>query len=181
MSQQTYPVACACGTVHDVTGGQAGSSFPCGCGQAVEVPTLGALKRSVGESSVSADWEIEHRLADGSLPDEDECVLCDLPTADTLPVSVVCERSEVRSDIKWWYWLFLPLGLWFVIGMLVAKLNDRKRQLGRDVAFRLPVRVCESCRPKVRTAEEARDALQQSELYARLLAKYPHAAVKPEH
>ncbi len=94
-------------------------------------------------------------------------------------MSVVCERSEVKSDVKWWYWLFLPLGVWFVIGMLVAKLNDRKRQLGRDVRFRLPARVCESCRPKVRTAADARAALNQSELYARLLAKYPHAEVTP--
>lgn len=179
MSQQTYPVTCECGTVHDVTGGQAGSAFPCGCGKTVEVPTLGALKRSVGESAVSADLEIEYRLAEKSLPVEDECVLCDLPTADTLPVSVVCERSEVKSDVKWWYWVFLPLGVWFVIGMLVAKLNDRKRQLGRDVSFRLPVRVCEDCRPKVRTVADARDALRRSPLYARLLAKYPHAAITP--
>ncbi len=67
MSQQTYPVICDCGKVHEVTGGQAGSSFPCGCGKTVEVPTLGTLKRSVGQSAVSADWEIEHRLAEKSL------------------------------------------------------------------------------------------------------------------
>lgn len=177
MSAQTYPVKCECGNEYPVTAGQAGSSFPCACGRTVQVPSLGTLKRSVGESAVSADLEIEHRLAEGSLPMEDDCGVCGAATRDTLAVRVECERSEVRSSLKWWYWLFLPMGMWFVIGMLIAALTKREQRLGRDVNFRLPVRVCESCRPRVRSATEARDALNRSDLYARLLVKYPHAQV----
>lgn len=178
MSQQTYPVACECGKEHQVTGGQAGSSFPCGCGKVVEVPTLGALKRSVGQSAVSAELEIEHRLADGSLPEERNCVLCGARTPDTLMVSVECERSEVKSNFKWWYWLLFPF-LLFKLIVIFAYATRRVERHGRDVSFRLPVRVCKPCQPQMRTAADARDALFQSELYARLLAKYPHAVVSP--
>ena len=174
---QTYPVVCECGKEHAVTGGQAGSSFPCACGRTVEVPSLCTLKRSVGQSSVSADLEIEHRLADGSLPMEDRCVLCGTATDYEMPIRVECERSEVRSSIKWWYWLFLPMGLWFLIVMLIAALTKREQKLGRDVTFRLPVRVCDECEPGVRTVDAAREALRRSPLYARLLDKYPHAAI----
>lgn len=179
MSQQTYPVVCACGLTHQVTGGQAGSSIACGCGRNVEVPTLGTLKRSVGLSAVSADWEIERRLKEGSLPLEDACVLCGAETRDTLRVGVQCERSEVKSDFKWWYWVFLPLGPIFRWVLRYARRTDRRRRLGRDVAFRLPVRVCEECEPRVQTVEGARAAMMKSELYARLLAKYPHASITP--
>lgn len=179
MSQQTYPVTCECGKEHAVTGGQAGSTVACECGRTVEVPTLGTLKRSVGQSAVSADWEIEHRLKEGSLPVETECVLCGAMTTDTLPVRVECERAEVKSAFKWWYFVFFPLGMWFLIGMIVAQLTGRERLEGRDVAFRLPVRVCAGCRSQVQTVEGARAALMKCELYARLLVKYPHATVSP--
>jgi hypothetical protein len=181
VSQQTYPVACECSTEHRVTAGQAGSSFDCGCGRKVEVPTLGALKRSVGQSAVSADLEIEHRLKDGSLPVETECVICDTKTDETVVVGVVCEQSEVQTSggIKWWYWVFFPLGIWFYFLLVVAQLTGRERQVGREVAFRLPVRVCGGCGPQVRTGGGALNALRRSPLYARLLAKYPHGAITP--
>ncbi len=177
MSQQTYPVRCECGKEHQVTGGQAGSGFECACGRRVDVPTLGVLKRSVGQSAVSADLEIEHRLKEGSLPVECDCVLCGATTGDTLSVRVECERAEAKSEFKWWYWLFLPLGMWFLLTLFIAQVTRRDDRHGRDVHFRLPVRVCRGCRPRVRTAEEARATLGRSELYARLLAKYPHAGV----
>lgn len=179
MEQQTYPVACECGKVQDVTGGKAGSSFACPCGKLVEVPTLGTLKRSVGLSAVSADLEIRHRLAERSLPIESDCVLCKLRTDDTLRVTVVCEQSEEKSSFKWWYWVFFPIGFWFLLLLVFAYFTRRDERLGRDVSFTLPTRVCHRCAPQVRTAVDAADVLRQTVLYARLLDKYPHATVTP--
>lgn len=179
MRQQTYPVACECGKEQAVTGGQAGSSLPCACGRTMEVPSLGALKRSVGQASISADLEIKHRLAEGSLPLEDDCVLCGAATRNVVMTRVVCEQAEKRDRIPWWYWLLIPIGLWVAVLVLVAYARGESRTLGRDVTFRLPVRVCDECDPGVWTLDAAREALLRSPLYARLLGKYPHAQVLP--
>lgn len=175
MSQQTYPVKCECGKEHAVTGGQAGSSFPCACRRTVEVPSLGALKRSVGQSSISADLEIEHRLDDGSLPLEDRCVLCGTTTRSKVVISVVCEQEEKKGGVRWYHFLLSPLFALAALGLS----GSAGRQVGRNVRFRLPVRVCRDCESRVQTATGAREALERSELYARLLVKYPHAAIFP--
>jgi hypothetical protein len=94
-----------------------------------------------------------------------------------VPIGVECERAEVRSDFKWWFWLFPPLALRFLMTSMFSSRGDELQ--GRQVAFRLPVRVCTGCRPRVKSGEGAREALLRSGLYARLLAKYPHATVTP--
>ena len=93
MAWQKYPVPCACGVVHEVSAGSAGSTFACECGKTVEVPSLVRLKASVGQSSVSADFELARILGTGRLPVEDTCGVCGLKTDYKLQVPVVCERQ----------------------------------------------------------------------------------------
>ena len=153
--------------------------MPCSCGKAVEVPSLMQLKQSIGQPTKSADSEIRSRLDDGSLPLESRCAVCDAATAHMACVYVECERRDVKDSVPLWQKLPVTVLGW-VLGTILIWCTDYDTQLvGRDVSFHLPVRVCEYCVTRVRTVKAARQALLRSELYARLLEKYPHARVSP--
>jgi hypothetical protein len=180
MSRQTYPVVCECGVTHPVAAGAAGSSFPCGCGKTVAVPSLVRLKASVGESGLSADFEIEGLLARGDLPLEPNCVLCDCATRDQLVVAVQCEREREKESVPVWARVAIFLMFGWVAGLLVVLRGDSgTRTIGRNLLYHLPVRVCQDCVLSVRSSASVREALRRTELYARLLEKYPHARVSP--
>ena len=171
----TYPVPCACGATLEVPGSAAGTSVPCRCGRAVEVPSLAQLKASVGQPVLSADLELEHLLARRALPLERDCVLCGVPTEHQVPVSVVCERPEDKGHVPIWQQILL---MWFSIVLWAAHMASRSHELhGRNVAFELPVRVCEECGRRLSGTAALWDALARTPVYARLLGKYPHAAV----
>lgn len=180
MEQQLYRVTCGCGKTQDVTAGDAGSTIPCGCGRAVEVPSLGRLKASVGLPARSADLEVKLLLNDGSLPVETQCAMCDLTTTHQVFVWVECERRDAKEAMPYWQQV-LGFGLFgWLLGSLLVSRSERWSNLhGRDVAFDLPVRVCEDCAPDVRTVRAAREVLLRTDLYARLLEKYPHAKLYP--
>ena len=52
LHEMDFPVRCECGRVITVSAGSAGARFPCVCGQTVEVPSLGALRQSIGLPAV---------------------------------------------------------------------------------------------------------------------------------
>ncbi len=60
MSQQTYPVACACGKVHQVPAGYAGTQMQCPCGVVIAVPSLSELRRA---GMVADPDRLEHKIA----------------------------------------------------------------------------------------------------------------------
>lgn len=172
MAWQKYPVSCACGTVHEVSAGSAGSTFACECGRPVEVPSLVKLKASVGKAAVSADFELDQLVGTSALPMEETCGACGAATAGVRHVNVSCERSEERQSTTW---AWSPLAL---LAGAVRFVGERTtRRLGRDVAYRLPVRVCDGCAARSWPRTEVRALLERTPLYARLFDKYPHAKV----
>jgi hypothetical protein len=175
MAVKTYPVGCECGATTHVPGTSAGTTFTCKCGRKLEIPTLAQLKASVGQSSVSADLELERLTATGALPLESNCAVCDRETTDKVAFSVVCERPEDKSGGSFWYQVFF---IWFSPLLYMMHMATRPAEVrGRNVVFRLPVRVCVACRPSVNSRPAIRDALRRTPVYARLLDKYPDAKI----
>jgi hypothetical protein len=175
MVAPTYPVRCECGATLQVPGAAAGTTRTCRCGRAVEVPTLARLKTSVGEATVSADLELEHLVAAGALPLEQECVTCGRQTSHCAVVSVVCERPEETGHVPLWQQVLLfTVSLWLYVLQMMTK---RTEVHGRNVAFQLPVRVCPGCAEGLTTKAAVRDVLTRTPVYERLLGKYPHAQV----
>ncbi len=165
-----YSVTCGCGRIIPVGPGSAGMRLECPCRRTVEVPSLHELRLAAGEVAVSADVVIETLLREGRLPEERDCVGCDLPTEDVSYAHVECARAEVRKP----GWTLNPL--WLLVGYLVFKREGEVQVRGRDVAYRLPVRVCEGCARGLNNSG-IRRLLEQVPLYAQLLAKYPRARV----
>lgn len=176
MTQKTCPVPCGCGVVHPVASSAAGMRLSCSCGATVEVPSLVRLKASVGESAVSPDFEIEQRLRDGSLPVESCCVVCEESTENTRLVAVECERQETieKNPLPMSILLWLLFGWWsFLFRPLIP--GSETKSIGRDVRYRLPVRICCDCEQELETADGRRAVVRETALYARLLRKYPNA------
>ena len=175
----TYPVRCECGKTHQVPGSAAGTALACDCRRTVEIPSFAKLKSSVGELSVSVDLLIPHMLASGELPVESECVLCYQRTDSTVVAVVECEREKMsqKNTLVWYEILMLPIS-WMLV--VVSYFNRQKysRLIGKDVIFRLPVRICETCKPDVQSASQVRDALLKTDLYRQLFEKYPQAIIR---
>jgi hypothetical protein len=169
-----YPVTCACGRTHRVSSGAAGTRLVCGCGRQVEVPSLHALRTQAGELTVSVELLLGALLRDGHFPEEKDCLRCGIPTTDICYALVVCERPEVRSKYDWSLSL---VGLLF--GHLVFSRRGEDRERGRNVSFRLPLRVCSDCTSRLRHPALV-EAMRQVPLYGQLLEKYPQAEVSLE-
>jgi hypothetical protein len=179
-----YPVACECGHTLRVTAGSAGSRLACRCGRAVDVPALHQLRAAAGEAAVSPELMIESLLRDGNLPQEQTCISCARPTDGVRYAWVQCERAEAQKPGGW-----TLFGLFFLLRLLpfgrllgsLAVLHEaegegERRARGRDVGYRLPVRVCVACARGV-DSDGMRKLLGCVPLYAQLLAKYPMAQV----
>ncbi|HET6572501.1 MAG TPA: hypothetical protein VFG68_02785 [Fimbriiglobus sp.] len=175
MAAKTYPIGCECGATIHVPGTSAGTTFTCKCGRQVEIPGLARLKASIGQSTVSADLELEHLTAARALPLEANCTNCGRETTNEIAFSVVCERPEDKSGGSFWYQVFF---IWFSPLLYMMHMATRQSEVhGRNVVFRLPVRVCETCQPSLNSQSAIRDTLRQTPVYARLLDKYPHARI----
>jgi hypothetical protein len=150
-----YSIRCECGHEIVVSEGAAGVRLPCDCGRIVDIPSLGALRKSIGLPAVDVPLEIEvwSRLESGELPPP-QCVGCG---KDAEPISYVaeCEQvDELTSHDKW------PLvqGLVFAMGLLANSLVFAYRingqdetvtaTLGREVNIPTPVRCCAACRDR---------------------------------
>lgn len=164
---QLYPVVCDCGRTHQVPGTSAGSDLPCGCGRTVDIPSLHKLRSAAGESSTSPELMIEYLLLENRLPDETECVCCGAPTSDAAKFDVVCERIEVTGG----RWKINVAAL--LVGWIYAS-REPGVQHGRNIAFRLPLRICRGCGKGLGRAG-LRDAVRRVPVYAQLLDKYPWA------
>lgn len=173
-----YTVRCECGRGVTVSGAAAGGEVACGCGRRVAVPSLSQLRADAGESALSPELVIQAELTAGTLPAEADCVGCGAPDVDVVRVAVVCERVTEKSERASGLSAIL-LDLLTNLPLAALAFGGRtdeprgRREVGRDVQFRLPFRACPICARTV----PARDLLARTPLYARLLAKYPGAVV----
>lgn len=178
MSQQTYPVKCECGVIHQCPAGYAGSKFGCPCGKVVEVPVLSVLRTTVIEGETSPEAEVMARGRLGQLPMETECVNCGRESDAVESVLVECERpKDSMSGLTFLLGLlffscfgWLGVGLWLLFGRITMR-----DVVGEYVAYDLPVRVCGDCGVELTTSGQAMRAVTLTPLYARLLAKHPTA------
>lgn len=174
-----YPVRCECGKTHHVPGSAAGTTIACDCRRTVEVPSFAKLKASVGESSVSIDLLISHMFAKGELPVETDCVLCSQRTESTFVAVVECEREKMsqKNTLVWYEILLLPIS-WMLVVVSYFKRQQHSRVIGKDLIYRLPIRVCVECKPEIRSAAQVRAALAKTDLYRQLFEKYPDSRVR---
>jgi hypothetical protein len=175
----SYQVTCQCGAAQNVNLTQAGSTIVCRCGCNVEVPSLVRLKSAAGEESVSPDFEIEHLLQANALPLEKDCLICHRTTQHVFHVQVDCERAinkSSRSRSEGCAFVLVG-GLWGYFLYRTLMRDQSQIQHGRDLLFKLPLRICERCASDVQTSEEARLAMMESSLFRRLLEKFPNAKI----
>lgn len=181
MSQQTYPVACECGVVHQCPAGYAGTRFACKCGKVVEVPSLSELRTLSGERTLSPEVEIQALVANDELPAEPDCGLCGCRTTDKLMLMAVCETPEapsVAGKVARSGCLIPFFGIWGWIALAIS-LRDASNAgpIGRRIEVRLPVRMCQPCASEVSSWEVVREVMRRTPVYRRLLDKYPDTSL----
>ena len=98
LHEMDFPVRCECGRLITVSAGSAGARFPCVCGQTIEVPSLGALRQSIGLPAVDVPLEVEvwSMLESGELPPP-KCIGCGLD-AERISYVAECEQIHLRTS-----------------------------------------------------------------------------------
>jgi hypothetical protein len=174
----SYSVTCECSKVHPVSTGDAGSVLACTCGRTVEVPSLSKLRQQAGEFTAAPEMILESMLRDGELPQEDDCVVCHSRTDHVQLYQVVCEHAEAKKEVRGCGYLAYMIAFGW-IGLIMATMANEQaseRVQGRNVHYRLPLRICPVCDVK-RSAAELKKLLCRVPVYEHLLKKYPHAQV----
>ncbi len=165
-----YEVRCECGKVHAVSAADAGGMVRCACGRAVDVPPLHLLRAAAGQAALSPAFRLEALLFEGKLPGTRECAGCYRDTDGLIRVAVVCERGTSAPDgssrdeaAKESFGCLLGL-----FTSLPGPWSERRapeyqpsRNRGQDVAFEVPLRVCEVCDHELTTPAALRAALAQ--------------------
>lgn len=109
-------------------------------------------------------------------PVDPDCAVCESTTDREVRVLIVCERPETKGQVRYWEIIVLWfLSIWL---LLYRVFSAREQQHGRNVAFLVPVRVCESCARSFTSSRAIRDGLSRAQVYAQLFGKYPHATVR---
>jgi hypothetical protein len=101
--------------------------------------------------------------------------VCGKHTDHTFTVTATCERHEVdEGGLRWYHLALAPLfGVWPIL----AGFHRQGYAWGRDVQFRLPIRLCEGCTEELDSWDKVRSALRRTPVYADLLDKYPHTVL----
>jgi hypothetical protein len=176
MSQQTYPVACACGVVHRVAAEDAGSKLFCSCTKLVEVPPFRVLRTLSVDEWGSPEVELDARR--GQLPEEPSCAFCRSQTAEVCRVRLCVEKPDVVGAVIPALLGVLPGLLPFntvgriVGGAMADAYADQDPQQRDYVAYELPVRVCGGCAVRMAEKRDAAAALRRTPLYVRMMRKY---------
>jgi hypothetical protein len=175
----SYTVACECSKILPVSAGDAGSTIACSCGREVSVPSLGILRQQAGQLGGSPEMILDSMLQNGELPEDGFCVGCHTNTEQLRYFEVVCEQAETKGAT-----LGLTNAIVFIFfGWLISVLSyvsmlrrETEPARGRNVHYRLPLRICPMCDAK-RSAAEIKELLCRVPVYEHLLNKYPHAQV----
>jgi hypothetical protein len=170
-----YPVECTCGKTQQIPATMAGGKVACECGLQVAIPSLSALKARAGELAMSAEVQIESLLQQGKLPSDTKCLTCGVTTNAVCYCWTTCERAKVDQPTGWDLspWGFVSI----LFGFITFRKVTRERVEGRDLRFRLPLRICPNCRAELNDPRRLKETLLEVPLYARLLEKYPDADV----
>jgi hypothetical protein len=179
----SYPVSCSCGQTVHATAGDAGAYLTCACGQKVEIPALSELRAAANELPLSAEFMIEQMLRANELPGHTDCARCGVASADLYHCHTTCERAESRVEGGPPDPFHVLAGCFFGgwLYMLLSREGKQRRQLGRDVHFPLPVRLCPNCRSATSGEAAIKDVLRHVRVYQALLEKYPRARVTLDH
>jgi hypothetical protein len=124
---------------------------------------------------MSAEVRLEQMLQRGLLPQERNCLVCERPTSGLAYCWTSCERARVEQPTGWelspWVWVTM------LFGFLTLRKVRTERVEGRDLRFRLPLRICVDCGGQLRDIMRLKLTLMEVPVYAELLAKYPDAEV----
>lgn len=171
-----YELPCECGATVLVTEGSAGSRVACRCGRAVQVPSLKRLREMAGVPTHSPEFVIERLLLANELPQETACALCGAETTGASYCMADCAVRAMVERPRRWY----ELGnlAWFLVGAAPYDVRtEAAREHGRDLIFRLPLRVCGACMPRLSEKDTLLRAVRRTELYRQLLERFPEARV----
>ena len=148
-------VDCECGKSFPVSEGSAGARWNCECGCEVTVPSLAALRTSMGLSPIpqsTADM-IRTKVAERTLPPS-SCVCCHALGCETIPMVAVCEQeSRGLAGLLEFNSAFVSLldrG-----GRMELNTGMSNQPLGRELVLSVPIRLCSACRhrlPKQQTS-----------------------------
>jgi len=172
-----YAVQCDCGKTLQVPGAMAGGRVTCACGLEVLVPSLSKLKGQSGDSAMSAEIRLDDMLRRGILPQETTCLMCRKPTDAVSYCWTTCERPQVENELGWFQ--IVARVLMFNLLGLASDIAHAEGDTvhGRDLRYRLPLRVCPECTGQLWDARMLKETLLDVPVYADLLDKYPHADV----
>lgn len=140
-----FPLSCECGTTHTVSGGLAGTTFECGCGRELKIPSLKTLRETAGLTGVeiSPEDQVRSLVDEGRLPGPD-CVSCGLPADNVIPLVADCEQQfALHSGSQFWVRL---LGVWFApLWALTRRAAETVEIHGRDTVVPVPIAMCGTC------------------------------------
>jgi len=172
-----YNVQCECGQTLQVPATMAGGRLSCTCGREILVPSLSKLKGQSGGSAMSAEIRLDDMLRRGVLPEENICLICQKPTTSVAHCWTTCERPQVEREHGWFQYIVRTI-TFDLLGLAQdMRYTEGDTVHGRDLRYRLPLRVCPDCTGQLCDARLLKETLLDVPVYAELLDKYPHAEV----
>ncbi len=116
-----FSVTCECGHSVPVSAFMCGTVVTCICGANIPVPRLSELRRNAGLNAyeISVSDRLTAMNLEGRLPIETECVVCGIPTNESLECSIECERPFAKAPGFWrafFLMLFAPIWAFAAIG-----------------------------------------------------------------
>src|SRR6478672_689865 len=145
-----YTLQCDCGKTLQVPGAMAGGRVLCACRREVLVPSLSKLKGQSGNSAMSAEIRLDDMLRRGVLPQDATCLTCRKPTTSVVFCWTTCERPQVEREHGWFQ--YIVRAVTFDLLGLAQDMIDTKGDAvhGRDLRYRLPLRICPDCTDQLR-------------------------------
>jgi hypothetical protein len=167
-----YHLRCSCGIVHQVSGADAGVSFPCSCGMTVVVPTLNELRASDARRVLSPLERVRRLLITGQLPGLITCS-CIQASSLVLHVEIVCYREPIHGGTSTGENMANLLFGW----LIALAIRRRREKYGDEVSVVVPIPVCNDCRERL-NGDDLEDAVRRIPAYAEILDFYPHAEIR---
>jgi hypothetical protein len=163
-----------------VTSADAGTRVTCECGVELAVPSLSKLRELEGRDPYEAGTidTIRRLVAQGELPEGEQCAVSGKTTLDVLECSVVVSSVMLHEERK---------GLKILLGALVSPLFLMIPSLsvrvypapGTETSVPAPIRLSSKYHPRYRRAREwqLRRLIRRVPIYRKLLEEYPLARI----
>ena len=172
-----FTIDCTCGQQLRVGTADAGGSKRCHCGAINAVPSLSELRRLAGQQSydIGIADKLRYMFADGKLPPNNACVLCDAKTANILQCTVECERPHTKGR---GFWATVLLGIFAPVWVLVSLNREymNPEVFGQELIVNTPLPLCPECEAKAKPRKRnIGELLRRVPLYDQLFQEYPNA------